>query len=470
MANSDEFLGVDVVEGFRESEQYENAAEAVMSQLGERLKNADGTGESVQLLGAATSALADLVRESDEPEAVVQRAKDESGDVARRSGKKKDRITDLIDDATREILDERREERLDRGEGLSVPEGVGLDEYLEGELEEIVRQQSTDAVDDPVLRWRFADGVRIETSESVHHDYYALFKKLASATDKRLVPELASEQVEDELRDDEDVDDDAYARLSLGPKTRPWHTDNALWSRAISGLVQERIRTETVVGPRTDAWESIQARVRSGRAVRDLTDAVEHGMIHVDDDNEEVWIPTAMIDNAADKIETSRRAVQAELGERGVTSSNLSGERVSEAVSRGGTAMRFWRLDLTHDAVPEPETVLDEIEDPVDQLGMGGDDDSAAAADGGTTTPQHTTERFGRPSNSGDGGDGKDQNDDSETETSDDPPENGGDRDNDAADSEGGQEETDNTDDSDSDPPDGNSEDNDDSDDGGVGE
>jgi hypothetical protein len=396
MTDSEEFLGADVVEGFRKSEQYENAAEAVMSQLGEQLKNADGTGESVQLLGAATSALADLTRESDDPKAVVQRAKDESGDVARRSGKKKDRITDLIDDATREILDEHREEHITSGEGLSVPEGTGLDEYLEGELEEIVRQQSTDAVDDPVLRWRFADGVRIETSESIHHDWYALFKKLASATDRRLVPELASEQVEDELRDEEDVDGEAYARLSLGPESRPWHSDNALWSRAISGLVQERIRTETVVGPRTDAWESLQARIRSGRAVADLTDAVEHGMIHVDDDAGEVWIPTTVIDNAADKVETSRRAVQAELAERGVTSPKLSGERVSEAVSRGGTAMRFWRLDLTHDAVPEPETVLNEIEDPVDQLGAAGDGDSTAATDGGTTSPQHTTARFGR--------------------------------------------------------------------------
>lgn len=451
MTDSDEFLGADVVEGFRESEQYENAAEAVMSQLGEQLKNADGTGESVQLLGAATSALADLTRESDAPKAVVQRAKDESGDVARRSGKKKDRITDLIDDATREILDEHREARLDSGEGLSVPEGTGLDEYLEGELEEIVRQQSTDAVDDPVLRWRFADGVRIETSESIHHDWYALFKKLASATDKRLVPELASETVEDELRDDEDADGEAYARLSLGPKARPWHTDNALWSRAISGLVQERIRTETVVGPRTDAWESLQARIRSGRAVEDLGDAVEHGMIHVDDDAGEVWIPTAMVDNAADKIETSRRAIQAELGERGVTSSKLSGERVSEAVSRGGTAMRFWRLDLTHDAVPEPETILDEIEDPVDQLGAAGDDDSTAAADGGTTTPQHTTERFGRRSDSGAEADNEDD--------STDPPENGGDRD-DASDPDG-EPETDNAADASKESPDsGDSEDN----------
>lgn len=418
MTDADEFLGADDVEQFRESEQYEHAAEAVMDRLGEQLKDADGTAESVQLLGAAGDALRQLAAESDDPKTVSQRAKDESGSVARRSGKKKDRIVGVIDDATQEVLDEHRREQLDSGEGLAVPEGVGLDTYLEDELREIVRQQSTDAVDDPVLRWRFADGVRVETSESVHHDFYALFKKLATATDKRLVPELASEQVEERLRDGEEADGEAYARLSLGPESRPWHTKNELWSRAISGLVEERIRTETVVGPRTDAWESIQARIRSGRAVRDLTDAVEHGMIHVDEAEGELWIPTMLVDNAADQIETSRRAIQAELAERGVTSPNLSGARVSEAVSRGATAMRFWRLDLTHDAVPEPETVLDEVADPVDQLGSDGAGDSAAAADGGST-PSQGTERFGRPATDADSG-STDEDDEDDKQDADD--------------------------------------------------
>ena len=404
MTDADEFLDSEDVATFREREQYEHAAEAVMNRLGEQLKDADGAADKVRLMGTMSTALRQLAVESDDPAAVCQRAKDESGDVARRSGKPKDRIVDVIDDATGDVLDEHREERITSGEGRAVAEGVGLDEYLEDELIEIVRQQSTDAVDDPVLRWRFSDGVRIETSESIHHDHYALFKKLATATDQRLVPELASEQVEDELRDDEDTDGEAYARLSLGPQSRPWNRDSELWSRAISGLVQERIRTETVVGPRTDAWESIQQRIRSGRAVRDLTDAVEHGMIHVDEDMSEVWVPTALVDNAADQLETSRRAIQAELAERELTSPNLSGERVSEAVSRGGTAMRFWRLDLTHDAVPEPEIILDEIEDPLDagaDVGSDDGDSSAAAADGGSK-PSHGTERFGRPADGAD--------------------------------------------------------------------
>ena len=134
MTDADEFLESDDVGEFRERGQYEHAAEAVMARLGEQLKDADGTAASVQLMGAATGALTTLAEESDDPKAVRQRARDESGDVARRSGKKKDRITDLIDDATREVLDEHRQQRLDGGEALTVPEGVGLDTYLEGEL------------------------------------------------------------------------------------------------------------------------------------------------------------------------------------------------------------------------------------------------------------------------------------------------------------------------------------------------
>ncbi len=419
MTDVDEFLGADVVEELRKSEEYEQAARAlVVDVYAETRLDAGSVLEEAEATTALKDTLQELARESEDPPVTIDAAKTAAGSAAQKLQEPREDIVGLIDDGTRDLLDEHREEQLDSGEGLSVPEGTALDEYLEDKLDEIVREQSTDAVDDPVLRWRFADGVRVETSESIHHDWYALFKKLASATDKRLVPELASEQVEDELRDEEDLDGEAYARLSIGPESRPWHSDNTLWSRAISGLVQERIRTETVVGPRTDAWESLQARIRSGRAVEDLGDAVEHGMIHVDDDSAEVWVPTTMIDNAADKVETSRRAVQAELAERGVTSPELSGERVSEAVSRGGTAMRFWRLDLEHDAVPEPETVLDEIEDPVDQLGASGDD-SAAATDGGSTTPQHTTARFGRaPARDEDG-----------TES----PENGGDRDDDVA-------------------------------------
>jgi hypothetical protein len=406
-----------------ENDSYADAAKTTVGDLyADACADADTTLEETKYTRVLKDRLAQLTHESDDPKKVVNAAKSASGSAAQTIQKPRDKIADIIDDATRDILDKKRSERLKNGEGLSVQEGIGLDTYLEKHLEEVVRQESTDSVDDPVLRWRFNDGVTVETGEAVHHDFYALFRKLASATNKRLVPELASEQAEEELRSDEEADGAAYAELSLGPTSRPWNTDNELWSRAISGLVEENIRKETVVGPRTDAWESIQACIRSGRAVKDLSDAVENAMMYIDEDAEEVWIPTSMVDNAADEIETSRRAVQAELAERGVTSSNLSGERVSEAVSRRNAAIRFWRLDLSEDAVPSPDVVLNEIEDPVEKVG-GENDLGAAAADGGPP-PSRGSERFGRAAE-----------DETEKEAS-------GDRDDDAAaDGDGGDEE-----------------------------
>lgn len=439
---ADDLLETDDVDELRGSPNHAHAADAVLNDFADRVRSADETRKEVELTAAVTDALQTIADESDDPVAVRERAQDKTGNLAPKSGKTKDELLGIVDDATRSIVEQDRQERVEMGDVLTVPEGIGLDRYLEDKLEEIVRQKSTDAVDDPIFRWRFSDGVRIETSESIHHDYYALFKKLAGATEHRLVPELASEQAEDELLEDEDVDGEAYARLSLGDESRPWHTDNDLWSRAISGLVGERIRTESIVGPRTDAWESIQASVRSGRAVKDLTDAVEHGMIHVDEAADEVWLPTTVVDNAADQIETSRRAIQAELAERGVTSSALSGERVSEAVSRGGTALRFWRLDLDHEDVPTPETVLDEVADPtaLDATGDDGTAGAAATTDGGTET-EHGAETFGRSPGRAD------------PERPDEPTENGGDREPESTDSEDESSETDDAADSDDDDP-----------------
>jgi len=122
-----------------------------------------------------------------------------------------------------------------------------------------------------------------------------------------------------------------------------------------------------VLGPRTEAWEHIRARIASGRGVRDQDDAITQGMIYVAEDLDEIWIPTSMVADAVESVETSRRALQSELAERGIDSNELSGSGISEAMTSNGTTARFWRLDATHDEVPEPEIVLDEADDPTER-------------------------------------------------------------------------------------------------------
>jgi len=366
----------------------------VMARLGDQLKDADGMGEKMEEMMAAGYAIAQLASDADTPTKVIGVARDSAGDVAQVSRIGKERIIDTITDQVGDL----EEQAIEDAGGYRVDHGIGLDRFLEDHLEEVVVQRSTDAVDDPVLRWRFDGGERVETKDGVHFDHYYFFKKLSAATDRRLVTELASEKA-----DDHSDSAAEYARKSLGPEDRPWSRKNDLWTRSISGLVEERSRIETVLGPRTEAWEHIRARIASGRGVRDQDDAITQGMIYVAEDLDEIWIPTSMVADAVESVETSRRALQSELAERGIDSNELSGSGISEAMTSNGTTARFWRLDATHDEVPEPEIVLDEADDPTERSADVENDDQEDDQD--DSGPTNGPETFGRDPEAGDDSD-----------------------------------------------------------------
>lgn len=358
------------------------AATEVMDTLGKRLKEAEGAADKMRELAAAGNAISQKAEEADDPTKVVNAARDASGDVAQVASIGKDRISEAIDDAVGDL----EEKAIEEAGGYRVDHGIGLDRFLEEHLEEVVIQRSTDAVDDPVFRWRFDGGERVETDDGVHFDHYHFFKKLSAATDRRLVTQMASEKAEDHSDSAEE-----YARKSLGPTDRPWSRESDRWTQSISGLVEERSHTETVLGPRTEAWENIHARISAATVYRSLDDAVAHGVIYVDEDLDEIWIPTSMVADAVENIETSRWGLQSELAERGIDTDELSGNGLSEAVRRTGTVGRFWRLDATHDDVPEPENIQDEVTDGTDRSADGGGD---VHADSETS---NSTETFGRP-------------------------------------------------------------------------
>jgi len=354
----------------------------VMAELAERLKSADGMGDKIEEMMAAGDAIAQLAEQADDPTKVVGVARDSAGEVAQVSRIGKERIIGTITDQVGDL----EEKAIEDAGGYHVDHGVGLDRFLEERLEEVVVQRSTDAVDDPVLRWRFDEGERVETKDGVHFDHYHFFKKLSAATDRRLVTELASEKADDHSDSAEE-----YARKSLGPNDRPWSRKNDLWTRSISGLVEERSRTETVLGPRTEAWENIRARIGAATGYRSLEDAVAQGLIHVDEDHDEIWIPTSMVADAVESVETSRRALQSELAERGIDSDELSGSGISEAVKRGGSVGRFWRLDATHEDVPEPDNIQDKVTDGTERSA-----DVEGGEDQDDTDPSNGPETFGR--------------------------------------------------------------------------
>lgn len=361
------------------------AASQVMDALGERLKEVDGAADKMREIGAAGHAISQKAEEADDPTKVVSAARDASGDVAQVASIGKDRISNAIGDAVGDL----EEKAIEEAGGYRVDHGIGLDRFLEDHLEEVVVQRSTDAVDDPVLRWRFDEGERVETEDGVHFDHYNFFKKLSAATGRRLVTQLASEKAEEHSNSDEE-----YARKSLGPKDRPWSRTPDPWTQSISGLVEERSRTETVLGPRTEAWENIRARIGAATGYRSLDDAVAQGLIFVDEDLEELWIPTSMVADAVESVETSRRALQSEFAERGIDSDELSGDGISEAVRRGSSVGRFWRLNADHEDVPAPETIVDEVTDGTERTADSGDD--AHDADETDNGSSNGPETFGR--------------------------------------------------------------------------
>ena len=372
----------------------------VMAELGERLKSADGMGVKMEEMMAAGDAIAQLADEADDATKVVGVARDSAGDVAQVSRIGKERIIDTITDQVGDL----EEQAIEEAGGYRVDHGIGLDRFLEKHLEEVVIQRSTDAVDDPILRWRFDGGERVETDDGVHFDHYHFFKKLSAATDRRLVTEMASEKADDHSESAEE-----YARKSLGPADRPWSRKSDRWTQSISGLVEERSRSESVLGPRTEAWENIRARIGAATAYRSLDDAVAQGLIHVDEDHDEIWIPTSMVADAVENIETSRWGLQSELAERGIDTDELSGSGISEAVRRGGSVGRFWRLDATHEDVPTPENIQDEVTDGTERSADGGE---AGSVDQDDSTPSNGPETFGREPEEEDdeeGGGGEDE-------------------------------------------------------------
>ena len=332
------------------------AAAEVMDRLAERLKAADGSAGRMKETRAAAEAVAELAAGADDALAVIDSAKNTAGDVAMKAQTKKSIILDALESATVDVRTQAAEA------GLSLDHGYALDRFLEEDLQTVRRIESTDHHSETTLSWQFSDGTTVEVDEGTHLEKYNFYKKLAMGTRKKLQPELVSEEVGE-------PDEDGYERLSLGPESRPWHEDN--WISCITDLLDERQTFVESVGARTMTWEAVANEIRLSRAVSDLPTAVDQLMPHaVEEDGElvEVWLPGKTVTKECEEYGVEPKALQEELAARGVDSDDLGGDRVSERVTIEGNGVRFWRLDATHDEVPETAEIVDEVETGADRL------------------------------------------------------------------------------------------------------
>jgi len=339
-----------------EADQPVIATAEIMDRLGERLKGLNSSAEELAELAAAGEAIAEVARDADRPAAAIDTARNEAGQVAEKAGRKKDSIIERIEAETDEVLVDEVEEAV-RLDAL-----YGLDRYLEMDLEEVEILRSTDKLTEPVYRWKFSDGAVIEHDDSVHMDRYNFWERLVRGAERKLTYELASEQI-----GDPDENEERYRQLSLGPEGRPWHPTR--WVECIQDLLDERATETEVVGNRTGVWEDVQNWIRQSRAVEDRDDAVTNSQARAvmsdGGDIEEIWVPASVISEKCEEWSVAPNALQAELSERGADSDEVPGAGISEAFTSDGRSTRYWRLDATHEEVPEPDDVVAELDDSV---------------------------------------------------------------------------------------------------------
>ncbi len=334
------------------------AAADLMDRLTERLKAADGSAAKLKERRAAAEAIAEIAADANRPAAVVNEAINNAGMVAQRSNTKKDQITDAIRSATESV-------RLEQSKTqIGLERGYGLDEYLERNLVQVKKWQSTDHHAEPRFEWEFDDGAVVETASGTAFSWYEFWVKLADATDEyQLLPEFASEEIGNP------EEDPRYAELSLGPESRPWSETEYI--QCITDLKHERVKHVETVGPRTEVWEAVRNHIARYRAVTDVKEAVEHKAVHVtyeDGNLAEVWVPTTVINTKAEEHGIETDGLHSEVVARGADSDELRGEQVADVKHSGSTTLRFWRLDATHEEVPEPDEIVDELTTSTDSL------------------------------------------------------------------------------------------------------
>lgn len=333
------------------------AAVEVMDRLGERIHAVETMSDKMKEKRAAGEAIAELAGKSSDPLAVIEAAKNTAGTVAQHTQTPKGQIEDLIKDHTKEVRQKAAET------GLSLDHGYSLDRYLEKDLEEVRRIESTDHHQDTTFSWQFSDGSTVELTESTHLEKYNFYKKLSMGAREKLQPDLVSEKVGDPK-------DTNYPSLSIGPESRPWAEDN--WIECITDLLEERQVFVEAAGARTMTWEAIAKEIRLSRAVSDLQVAVDQSMIYADLDNDgnlsEIWLPGKIITKNCEEYGIKVKALQEELTARKIGSDEMEGEQISEPVKVEGAILRFWRLDATHDEVPEPAEIVDELETGADRI------------------------------------------------------------------------------------------------------
>lgn len=219
------------------------------------------------------------------------------------------------------LVDDQRG-RIRKAGGGSSSGLPALDDFIEGELQRVVRVETTDSVQETRFRWDFDSGT-IETGttkDGITHFSWSHFR------------------------------DEIYQGLGVNT-AKPTRREAEEWREWIANVIEDRGETKTNFGPRSATVEKLQEFVRDSVAYGNKADAQERGGVYLDedptdpstDDPDELCIMGSDIKRICDDQEIDVRALQQELDAREYTHERLSG--VSEGEYVNGRMVRYWVLD-----------------------------------------------------------------------------------------------------------------------------
>lgn len=368
-------------------------ARAAVQLLQDQLKTTSETlaaGEEMTACGAVLAELAEKHGIVAEIEAYLG---DNAGSMAQQTGFATEKIISGVTPKIREVRREQNEKELEEKAdtdalAYSLDRDIGIDEYVEENLDRVLKLDTRDHKSDQTVVFEFTDGTSVEFDGTDHRNPQIFYDEISFAAPVKIRDKIASKEAAKDIDGNPFDENDEWARdkyreLSLGPEGRPWGMD---WNDVITDLeeAEGEEMEEPPAGPNTDAWEDLQAAVRNGRAAHDKQSVVKagNGAVHYNEEYDEVWVPTSMVDNACEDYATNRKSLVHELDARGVTTDEISGVGCSEADFDVNPPIRWWRFDASQDDVPVP-SIVQEIDNSTDPFASTAGD---AAADGGTTT------------------------------------------------------------------------------------
>lgn len=262
------------------------------------------------------------------------------------------------------LVNDQRKQVRKHSQSTSGSSTPALDDWIEANLDRVIRLETTDNTQDTLFRWDFSDGV-VETGttkDGVTHFSWSHFR------------------------------DEIYQGIGVNT-AKPNRREAEEWRRWLADLVDDRGETRTTFGPRSHAVERLESYIRDTIAYGNKEDMVEREGVHLDADPanadpDRLCVMSKTVKRICDDVEIEVRGLQQELDSRGHTNDDVAG--VSEGEYVNGSMVRFWVLDPSF---ADPAAYMEKAQSPAQaaQQQQQNDDGNDGGSDGGTPTPASAT-------------------------------------------------------------------------------